>query len=759
MRSLLSSGFGFVLVATTSFGVVAQEPTVSGTVPAAVVPGQSTSVVLKGANLGNAKGIWTSFSAQGTLAELPENGTKADQVTYLVNVPSDAPVGVHGLRLWTDKGVSPLRLLMVDDLPSVAQSGNNTTPETAQVITAPVGVDGAIAALTVQYFKLTVAEKQSLSVEVVARRLGSTLDPMVRLLDLRGRELAFSDDAPGLSGDAQFSHTFAAAGEYLIEVRDIRYQGGAYRLRVGDFPCATVPYPMAVQRGQTASVTLAGSHVEGVEPVQVTAPADPQIRWLPVSLKKSGGQSSGFGTLAIVERAQFLETEPNNTAEQANRLDLLQDVNGRFEQPGDVDRYVFKATKDASFVFSGVTRELGSPSDLSLKILKADGSQLAIVDDTGIEEGSMTVKFPEEGGYTLVVEELTHKGGPSHAYRVAIRPSAAEFSLAASTDTVNIPAGGSALVTVTSKREGYAGPIELTVVGLPEGVTASRSVIGAGRNLAVLTLTAGPQYLTGTLQPLRIVGVGSSPEMNATAHVTPVLKTRFSNMRYPPQAIAEGIALSAATAPGFTWKSEPAEVTFGKQLSTTIKLTAARTAGLDEAIVVAVEPAKEGLPAGVTVGVKNIDKGASEVAIAISADDKAALGDFTIGLTGTLKQNNQTIVQPLAVRLSLAAPLTASATAAGEGKLAAGGELMVVVKVVRNPALAGPVELAFVNLPAGVTAAPTTLAADQSEVAVKLTAAADAAKGAVNNVQVKATAAVGAAKFEAVTSNLSLTVE
>lgn len=738
----------------------AQEPVINGLTPAAIPPGQATTVAVTGGNLNGAKGVWTSFAGSAGLTEAPDNGTKADQVSITITPGSDIPVGIHAVRVLTDHGVSPIRFLLIDDLPTVAQAGNNTSAETAQVLTLPTAVDGNVGNLSVQYFKFTAAEGQRLSLEVLARRMGSPLDPMLRVLNAQGRELAFSDDAPGLSGDAQLSYTFKAAGDYLLEVRDIRYQGGPYRLRIGDFPAATTAYPLAIQRGQPAQLTLAGIGVEGLQPLAITAPSDAASAFWPVSLKAPNGQASGFSYVEVVDRPQALEAEPNNTAEQSQRIEMTHDINGRLEQPGDVDRFVFKAAKDSSYVFTGVTRTQGSPTDLNIKILKADGGQLATVDDTGTDEGTVTVKFPEEADYTLVVNDLANRGGPDHAYRVVIAPSAPAFTLTASTDTLNIPAGGSVMATVTAKRVGYGGPIELTVSGLPDGVSASRSVIGPGRNDAVLTLTAGPNYAAGSLQTVTLVGtgmVGASP-ITATAEFTGVLKQRFANMRYPPQTIASTLAVSATGAPGYTWKAEPAELVLGKQLSSKFTLQATRGMGNDEAITIAQLPPQNGLPAGITVALKNIDKGANAAEIVVNADDKAAIGDYTIAMMGTLKQGNVTHTQPVAVRVTIAEPMK-STVEVGEGKLPVGGELQVKVKVERNPALSAPVEVTFVNLPAGVMADAATIPADQSEMMVKLTAIADAAKGAVNNVQVKLTAAAGNAKFEAVSPNVTLTVE
>uniref|UniRef100_A0A7C2JZR5 Uncharacterized protein n=1 Tax=Schlesneria paludicola TaxID=360056 RepID=A0A7C2JZR5_9PLAN len=750
-----------VLVFAIAAGVSAQEPNVTAVTPAAVKPGESTRLQLGGANLANAKALWISFPGEVSLAaDVPDNGTKADQVTYSVQTPADVPVGIHALRVLTDKGVSPLRFLLVDDLPSVAQAGNNTSAATAQVLPLPCAVDGNVGNLSVQYFKFPAAEGQRLSFEVLARRIGSPLDPMIRLLDAQGRELAFSDDAAGLSGDSQLQYTFKTAGDYLLELRDIRYQGGAYRLRIGDFPCVTAAFPLAVQRGQTASITLAGPGTENVAAATVTAPAATEIEWLPVSAKRTGGASSGFASVQVVDRPQLIEQEPNNAAEQAQRIDLAADINGRFETRGDVDRYVFSAKKDQSVVFTGVTRVQGSPTDLVLKVLGADGKQVAMVDDTGTDEGTLTFKAPADGDYTLLVEDLTKRGGPEHAYRIEVSPPLTTFALAVSADTWNVPAGGATSATVTAKRQGYGGEIELSVVGLPEGFVASPSVIGAGRNDALLTVTAPANATAGALQTVRVIGRGKQGEQEivAAAEFTGVLKQRFANMRFPPQHIATTAAASVAPSVSFTWKAEPAELVFGKDLSTKTKLIVQRASGIGETVTVAVQPPQNGLPAGVTVGVKNIDKGQAEVEIAVSADGKAPLGDFTAGLVGTLKQGNNTVTQPLALRLKLQPPLTASLNA-GDAKLARGGELTVKVNVQRNPALQGAATVTLANLPNGVTAAPGMLAADAGEIELKLTAAADAAQGTVNNVAAKVEIAANGKKYEGTSGNVTLTVE
>jgi hypothetical protein len=740
----------------------AQEPAINATVPAAAPPGATVNVQLQGGGLANAKGLWANFPVTAVLAPgIEGNGANAAAVTFQLTIPPDVAPGVYGIRVVTDHGVSPIRLFLIDDLPTIAQAGNNTAITSPQVIALPAGIDGNVAGLTKQYFKFAVQAGQVVSFEVLARRIGSPLDPVIRLLDLRGKELASNDDALGLGGDSQLSYTFPAAGEYLLELRDIRFQGGPYRLRIGDFPCAAVAYPLAVQRGTATPVVVAGKFIDGVTPTTVTAPADAGVAWMNVAVKRTGGLSSGLATVAVVDNRQFLEQEPNDAPNEANRIELGMDANGKFDKPGDVDRFIFAAKKDQSYVFTGVTRQLGSPADLSFKLLGPDGAQIAAAEDAGTAEGFFAAKFPADGDFTLVVEELNKRGGPEFAYRIAVTTTSPPFTIAAATDTLNIPAGGAVPVLVTSTRPAYAGPIEISVAGLPDGLTASKTVIGPGRNAAVLTVHAPPDFAGGQLHSVKIVGAAKigDADVTATADISGVLKGRFANMRFPPPALTTSLAASAAPANGLVLKVEPAEIVFGKDLSAKVKLIAERSQGLDEAIAVAVFPPQDGLPAGITAAVKNIDKGANEVEVVFSANAQAPLGEFTGALQGTLKQGDKTVVQPFpAIRLKLQAPMTISADVGG-GKIARGGELVVKVKVQRNPAFSGPVTLTIQNLPAGVTAAPAMLPPDAAEIEVKLKAAADAAQGAKADVNVKGEGMNGNAKLESVSPNVTITVE
>lgn len=743
----------------------AQTPSISRTEPQGLPPGGTVDVKLRGGNLAGAAELWTSFSGEAILApDLKDNGKNNGEVVYRVSVPKDVPVGIYGLRVATPGGVSPLKLIAVDDLPSVPQAGDNTRPEAAQALTLPTAVDGTVAALTQNYYKFHAEAGQTVSVEVLARRLGSPLDPMIRILDAQGHELTYSDDEPGLRSDAQLCYTFEQAGDYLIEVRDIRYQGGGnhfYRLRVGDFPCVSVPYPMGVQRGAPATVSFAGEHADKIDPVKLNLPADFAGRWISIGAKRSGGKSSGFATLAVGDRPEFVESEPNDEAAQANRIELGHNINGRFEQSGDVDRFVFAAKKGQKFTFTGITQRQGAPTALDMRLLNAEGKPLANEQDFGTENPVISQTFPADGDYTLELQDLHRRNGPRLAYHVVVEPVEPGFTLTASTDTLNVGAGGTALVTVTCSRTSYNGPVQLAAVDLPAGITSVPTVLGPGMKTVVLTLHAAKDAPASKVFPVKIVGTATigDKQYKAAASAEEAQKATFNALPWPPNTLTEAAAVAVAPQPKIALRTEPATLVFGRNLSTKVKVIAERQDGFDEAIALAVTPEKGGLPGGVSAELKPIPKGANEIEITFSANDKTPLGEFTAVLVGTIKQGKTTVTEAApGIGLSLKEPFSLKVDTAG-GKLARGGELKIKVSVERNPAFQAAIPLTFANLPKGVTVAAASVPEGQNEVEIVLSAAQDAQQGVVDNVSVKGEAAVGKAKLSATSPAFRLEVE
>lgn len=645
-----------------------QSPTIASFSPLGLRPGNQQDLVVRGANLAMASELWTSFGARGTLSpHKANNGKNAGEATFRLDIPVNTPPGIYGARVATDKGISTLHLLLVDDLPSVARQPGNSTPATAQSVSLPSAIDGTVESLARHYYTFHAEAGQRLTFEVFARRIGSALDPTLRLFDAKGRELAYSDDVPGLSEDAAIAQTFTSAGDYRIEVSDNQYRGGGdyhYRLRIGDFPAAVLPIPLAAKRGREVTVHFADLSEGSVEPASVKAPADPLLRAIQVPARFATGATRAFTTLILSDHNQFLESEPNDDRKAANRVEPNTDLNGRLEGANDIDRFVFTGKAGQQLRLTSVTRRLGSPADVVLRLTKADGSQVGYGEGNGPTEAALTANFSADGDYILEVRDLNHLGGPRAVYHVdaTTEPTAtvATLTLSLSADSIDVPAGGTAMVAVSAKRLGFTGPIAVEAVGLPAGVTSVPTVIGPGQEHAYLCLTGTPTAVNGKVDPIRLLGSAraGAAEVRSDASITGALELQLSGMPHPPIALSEATAIGIAPRPHFSLRTEPTKIVVDRKKSTAVKIIVEREKGYDEEISLAVAldpsprptpatPAKPLLPAGITAAVKPIAKGVASVEVTIAADDKARRGDYTVVLTGTLKKGKESHTQPI----------------------------------------------------------------------------------------------------------------
>lgn len=732
----LAAAIGFCDRAT------AQAPSIGAITPGAVAPGQPATITINGGGLDGVTALWSTFPCQSALAPGDMNGKQAASVQFALTVPPEAPVGIHGVRVYSPRGVSNLKLFCVDDLPNVAEAAGNGSLKTPQELTIPCAVDGVVDNLTRDFFKFKADKGQLITLEVLARRLGSPLDASLYIYKENGSEIAYSDDAEGLSSDPQIAFKAPAAGNYIVEVRDIRYAGSGnhrYRLRIGDFPAVQMALPVAVPRGQKSRIDFAGVSVDDAAPAWLEAAADAAPGWTVVNSKRSGGKSSAFAYAELSATGEVLDREPNDTLDQAQALTLGQQISGRLDKPRDTDKYRIDAKAGQRFIFTGLTRTLAAPTDMILRILDAKGNQVAMADDEGKAEGRLNYAFPADGVYFLEVGELNRRGGSQFAYRVAVDEYRPGFKLAANVDTLNVPAGGTIAVTVTSARLDYGGPIDLQLTGLPAGLTSVPTRIGPGLNAAVLTVTAAKDAPAGGLAHVQLVGKATIGDkvFETTSDVEEALRGQWSGTRLIPPTVSKAMALGVAPAGKLALRTEPAEIVFGKDLKATVKVIAERGEGIDEAIALTTDPAQNALPGGIALALKPIDKGQNEVVLEFTANDQAPLGPFTVVLVATHKKGNDTVAAVVpGIAYKTDVPFTVAV--AGGNKLAKGAQLPVKVTVTRNPAYTGEIKLTIDKATAGLTAAEVVIPADKSEADLVLSAAADAAAGPAPELRVNA---------------------
>jgi hypothetical protein len=618
-------------------------PVLKALAPYGMQRGTTLDLTLTGTNLNEPTGVLLSFPAKVTIPTDGNNGKDATKLLVKLEVPKDAPIGFHTLRLATARGMSNVRIFCIDDLPQVLSNNNNRTKATAQPVTAPVVVVGRVTAEANDYYQITVSAGQRLSFEVLGRRLGSAFDPQLTLLDAKtGRELraGHSNDAPGLQTDSRLTYTFKDAGNYLIEIRDVSYRGGedfGYRLRIGDFPCATSALPMAAKRGSKINVHFAGPNVEGVAPVEVAVPAT-GADGVYVAPKGANGLYGWPVLLAVSDLEETLEQEPNNEAAKANRVPVPGAVTGRFQDKGDVDYYVFALKKGQRVLIDAQTAELGSPAEVYMVLRDAKRTQLLASNPANAPRIDYTPMA--DGDFILVVEHLLYNFGPAETYRVTIAPYQPGFDLALQLERFDVAQDGSVNVPVLVTRRDYAGPIDLYVDG-PAGLSAAVTV-AAGQpppNQPVQLSVKAPATLAIGPYLFKVKGKAAINGKNfvATASARGPASASLAGLPLPPQHTFTEVALAVTERAPFTLaaKFDEAAAMPGKPTVLTVTLT--RTAGFDGEVALALT----GLPANVTAMPKSIPANMTEAKVTLTLAANAAVGAFPITVNGKAKHNGR----------------------------------------------------------------------------------------------------------------------
>jgi hypothetical protein len=107
------------------------------------------------------------------------------------------------------------------------------------------------------------------------------------------------------------------------------------------------------------------------------------------------------------------------------------------------------------------------------------------------KDSRLTFDPPSDGTYQIRVEDVRGLGSPDHGYHLVVRPSRPDFSVSLSTSDPNIPRGGATVVRVDLARvDGFDGAVDVTVEGLPPGISSTPARIEAGAFTADLLLSA-----------------------------------------------------------------------------------------------------------------------------------------------------------------------------------------------------------------------------------------------------------------------------
>ena len=327
------------------------EPYIEHLEPSAVARGQRNRLTIVGTDVDRPIGLWTSLPP-GKMKVGSGKSNGSSRTEFEIEVTNDCPLGLYGLRLATEDGLSNLCLFLVDDLfPSTALASPHKS--------FPVAVPGELRPAAADRYSIEVAAGQKLAFDIVSNRFGTDADPLITIFDSTGRRVVQRDNDPGLFFDCCFEHTFEMAGIYTVEVRDARFQGSPhwrYVLRMGNFPAARVAIPSAVLPGE--KTTLRFPELAD-DTIHFETPSNLPPGGFFYSLRRPGDNASNWIPLLSTDLRNVVEAEPNDLPEQATTAGESPVVlHGTLNPPGDKDQFLFDLKQGEKLVFRAETRPL-----------------------------------------------------------------------------------------------------------------------------------------------------------------------------------------------------------------------------------------------------------------------------------------------------------------------------------------------------------------------------------------------------------------
>ena len=201
-------------------------------------------------------------------------------------------------------------------------------------------------------------------------------------------------------------------------------------------PVMSTVFPAGGQVGQSLEVTVSGSNLQGLRTLHCNQPSirceklEPNRFRLAIPAGTPPGLFdlwavgdngvSAPRTFAIGNRAEQLETEPNETAAAAMSVPLDIVINGRIDKVGDSDHFRFEARQGQRVVVECCAERIDSRLRAVLEIFDATGRRLAVNRGYFGIDPLIDFRVPADGSYVVKVQDLISSGSAEHYYRLDI---------------------------------------------------------------------------------------------------------------------------------------------------------------------------------------------------------------------------------------------------------------------------------------------------------------------------------------------------
>jgi hypothetical protein len=429
-----------------------------------------------------------------------------------LTVDEEAPLGLAYWHVNCAQGGTGTRPFLIGDLPEFIETESNSTFAKAEKIKLPVTLNGQIhGERDVDYFRFTAEAAQIVSCEVIAGRIGSRLDPVIELLDARGKKV--DAELAHVGSDPVLVFWSESTAEYVLRVSNVSFGGDpahVYRINIRPdaFPRLVLPggVPRAnVSSGDLGVHFLTGDHRNRMEKLALALPdrAKKEDRWTAFD------PFVGPLTLSIDDHPSLVEMEPNDEEKpQAVRTPAV--LYGQFGSASDEDSFRIAVKKGDSLRIEASFWPPGTPTLPVLSIATPDGKSKRTSQSVNAEDRVCRIAWTakEDGDLIVSLKDLRHggRGGKEFGWRLLIAPDEKDFALEANSDLLIVTQGTTSTIEVQARRHGgLAEPIELSFEGLPEGVTVEAAQIPKGKTSAKIKLTATDEARSASF-PLRVTG-------------------------------------------------------------------------------------------------------------------------------------------------------------------------------------------------------------------------------------------------------------
>ena len=396
----------------------------------------------------------------------------------------------------------------------------NSTLQRAQEVSAPVTINGQIyGERDVDYYRIPLETDQLLVCEVLAGRIGSSLDPLVEILDSSGKKLTTS--ICFLGSDPVIALRAPKTGYYLLRVGNISFHGSAshvYRINLTHKPIVQAAFPPGGQADTTRELEflLFDGTAEGTL-LKKTVTFPGHTNSTPTSFTLQPHEHWQPTTLTVSARPNHSEQEPNDQVAEARPIALGDSVYGQFATVTDQDWFRLATKQGVTYTISCQAAGPLYQANPILTVYNSAGKKLKEV--RSIEsQGHIRLNWEatKDEDLLLRARDLRYGavGGFSLIYQLNIAPAGPDFQLNLPVTQIQLLQGAKTTVDLEVTRSGkQLGPIKISADNLPPGVQLESLEIPAKQKGGKLVFVASDDAVAQSVA-IQIKGSAQEGETN-----------------------------------------------------------------------------------------------------------------------------------------------------------------------------------------------------------------------------------------------------